>query len=367
MTDRRFDPARRCLPPGEWPAVDQAAWEQALRIGNVLDGTGPGAKWAPATRKARAKAYGRWLNYLKRKGALNPFRPPANRVQPVLIAAYVAMLRRQVTSASVWSMLDHLHAAFRAMAPERDWTWLRRVVNRLQQTAQPARSIVGRLRPTHQIYHAGIQLMRQAERDTGLPPLLRASRFRDGLMLAFQAARPLRLKNLSSLAFGRHLARTSERYVFHFEAAEMKNRRPLEFPLPDGLACWFDRYLERHRPILLQGHSSDAVWITKQGRPMRPFSVHARITKVTKRLFGKPMSTHLFRHALATSIAIEDPEHVRMATALLGHRQLNTTDRYYNMAQALQSSRAHASLIANLRRELKSVQSDRTIRNQRSR
>src|SRR5262249_31883735 len=106
----------------------------------------------------------------------------------------------------------------------------------------------------------------------------------------------------------------------------------------------------RYRPVLLQGAQTNSFWITKQGRPMKGFSVSRRISELTRRHLGLAISPHLFRHALATSIAIESPDQVRMATALLGHAYLSTTDRYYDMSGSLQASRAHNGLIAGLRR-----------------
>ena len=63
------------------------------------------------------------------------------------------------------------------------------------------------------------------------------------------------------------------------------------------------------------------------------------------------MSTHLFRHALATHIAINDPASVHMAMAILGHGSFATTDRYYIMAQGLEASRAQGRMIDELRAE----------------
>ena len=71
MTDRRFDPTRRCRPPEEWSACDRATWSKACARGSILKGSGPAAKWSPPTRRAREKAYGRFLNYLDETGRLD--------------------------------------------------------------------------------------------------------------------------------------------------------------------------------------------------------------------------------------------------------------------------------------------------------
>jgi len=82
---------------------------------------------------------------------------------------------------------------------------------------------------------------------------------------------------------------------------------------------------------------------------MRPHQIWQLIRNRTQAKFGKALTPHLFRHAAATSIAIEDPAHVRMSAAILGHSTLATTERYYNLATGLEA----------LRRYQKTVQSHR--------
>jgi site-specific recombinase XerD len=241
--------------------------------------------------------------------------------------------------------------AAKVMMPEHDWSWLRQVVNRLHRRMTPVRSRINKTLPVRRLFKAGIGLMEEASKADNLSPLIRASRYRDGLMLAFQAARPLRLKNLTALDVDKHLKRVGDTYVLVFEASEMKNHSAFEVAIPAELACRIDTYLSTYRLTLLHGNKTSSLWITKQGRAMRPFSIHQRISRLTRRLFGTAMSVHRFRHSLATSIAIERPEQVRMAMPLLGHRQFSTTDRYYITGQSLAASRAHNSLIEGLKRK----------------
>jgi predicted MFS family arabinose efflux permease len=42
----------------------------------------------------------------------------------------------------------------------------------------------------------------------------------------------------------------------------------MSFPLPASLVPHMARYLDHHRPWLLQGHAHDALWITREGLPM---------------------------------------------------------------------------------------------------
>ena len=52
-----------------------------------------------------------------------------------------------------------------------------------------------------------------------------------------------------------------------------------------------------------------------------------------------PIHPHLFRDAATTSIAIDDPKHIGIASRLLGHRNQSTTELYYNQARSIEASR----------------------------
>ena len=48
---------------------------------------------------------------------------------------------------------------------------------------------------------------------------------------------------------------------------------------------------------------------------------------------------HLFRDAVATSIALDDPEHVRSAAPVLGHASFASTERDYRMSRGADATR----------------------------
>jgi integrase/recombinase XerD len=69
------------------------------------------------------------------------------------------------------------------------------------------------------------------------------------------------------------------------------------------------------------------------------------ITKRTRVWLGQRMNLHSFRPAAATSIAIEDSEHVGIVTTILGHASFKTAERYYNKATALEAARRYQKQI----------------------
>jgi integrase len=77
--------------------------------------------------------------------------------------------------------------------------------------------------------------------------------------------------------------------------------------------------------------------------------MHRRICERTRERFGRPINPHLFRDAAATSIAIEDPEHVGIVVAILGHSTIKTSERYYNQATGIDAARHYQNVIAAYR------------------
>ena len=82
-------------------------------------------------------------------------------------------------------------------------------------------------------------------------------------------------------------------------------------------------------------------------------SLYRAVRVRTEEAFGKPINLHMFRDAAATSIAIEDPDHVRIAATLLGHSSLATTQKYYDQSRMLAAGRNYQSTLNQLRNKLR--------------
>ncbi len=247
--------------------------------------------------------------------------------------------------------IDELRAVVSAMAPINEWQWLTDLVTRLRTRARPVVNKRPKLVPSADLFHWGLEHMVAAEAATEGDQDLMAVQYRDGLMIALLAARPLRVSNLASIRIGHHLVRYGETWLLEFEAHEVKNRRPLELPFPDQLAPYLESYLDHWRPALLRRRETDRLWVTRYGQLMGTKAAYRRITKVTARAFGWPLNPHMFRDCAATFIAIEDPEHVRISAPLLGHTSLSTTEKYYNQAQSVEAGRIYQRSLLALRRE----------------
>lgn len=348
------DPRRRCLKADEWPKTDRAAWEKALRKDHVLDDPGPASHWSPATIHKNRRGYGRWLTFCLDidPAVANP--SPADRVTRDTVRSYLALLEEQCLAPyTVVARIDELRSVIAAMAPTRDWQWLMDLVKRLRHRVRSVKNKRALLVPAKDLYDLGVRLMETADQARGRNPAPQAIQYRDGLMIAFLAARPLRASNLAAIRIGENLLRQGSGWALLFEAHDMKNRCPLEAAFPRELVPFLETYLDRWRPDLLQNHETDRLWITHRGRPMGYKEIYSRVTSVTKRELGHPVNPHLFRDCAATSIALEDPEHVMITISILGHSSLSTAEKYYNQARSIEAGRAYQDVVMALRREIR--------------
>ena len=173
-------------------------------------------------------------------------------------------------------------------------------------------------------------------------------------------ARGLTEPNLLAIEIGQHLLQVGEGWLLTFRGEETKTHRPLEVTVPQALHAPLERYLRHWRPLLLEigrqrnpdgrGQAAgERLWVTIDGTAISAGAQQKALAHRTRARFGRVVNVHLFRDCAATSIAAEDPDHVRMAAQLLGHASLQTTERYYIAANTRSALRRHHDRIREIR------------------
>jgi hypothetical protein len=123
-----------------------------------------------------------------------------------------------------------------------------------------------------------------------------------------------------------------------FQGAETKTGRALELPFPEAA---LERYLAGHRSVLAAqrgrapgtGTAGEALWLPAARGRLSAGTLAFHVTELTRAAFGRPVNLHLFRNCAATSLAIEDLGHTRLAAQVLGHVTFTTTEKHYNLAR----------------------------------
>jgi len=329
---------RRCRSTEEWPQWDRRQWQTALQAGDLLEEGGSRAKHSKYSNRAMERGYGRWLAWLDGRGLLDDDALPGDRIMPDQVRAYAKHLEAENASATAIARLIELKVMASIMAPDRDWSWIYRVASAIRARHKPARPKRHRLVPIARLFGLGLDLMAGADDET--TALRRFKAYRDGLMIAALAARPLRLRNLTGLVLDHTLVRRGDSWWIQVPAAETKTKVAIEVPWPELLTPHLGTYLADHRAAIaaLRGLNSHALWLSMHGLPMNDNAIYIRIVSRTREGLGRAINPHLFRDCAATSIAIDDPTHVRIAARLLGHRTGSTTERYYNQARSPKAS-----------------------------
>ena len=342
---------RLALPFDQWPEGDRAAWHAAVTNADPLDEPGLGAHWRPKVQHLVMNRHGLWLASRRDRGHLDANALPAARITREHLLEYLEDLRaRGLGSVTIAGYFRDLREAVRVMQPGADLSVLDHVLRRLDAAAAPSRDKRVRVVSPALLLDAAIaELTRLQKLQEQRPSRRTAGRFRDALIIAFLATRPLRLANLTAIEVGKHMTKEGTVYWCRFAGPETKEGQPLDFPMPKALTIWLDHYLAVHRPLLLRGGNSNKLWISTRSKPMVDNTVYCRVTHTTKQLIGKPINPHLFRDCVATFIAEQMPEEVKIIARILGHATLATAEDYYNHASMLSAQTRYLEALARLR------------------
>jgi integrase len=271
-----------------------------------------------------------------------------DRINPERVVSYVEALQALGNSTqTILSRLQELGEAAKVFGPNRDWSSINRLAAKIRARHKPARS-KKHLKLSDELVELGFNLMDRALAEEGLKA---AILYRDGLLIALTAYAPFRRRNLTAMALDQNLVAVHGVYLLIFDEAETKTRNAQELYVPQALIEPIDVYLRVHRPLLAVQEGrwakpvTNEVWVSSDGSPMTQMAIYDRIRLHTGEAFGIPMNPHLFRDAAATTLAIHDPQHVRIAAPLLGHRTFATTERYYQQATAMEAHRDYVRAI----------------------
>lgn len=349
MPERARKP-RRQLPFADWPEADRRAWDALFREGDVFDNAGPARHWKPQTRTTNRKHYAQWLGWLAATGQLDPEVEPWRRATPETVTAYGRSLMERIAPKSVQAALTGLKRVLMMMrgGEREDWRWLLDLTARTKAWARPSIDRSAQMLPLPEIYDAVLaELERLSPTDLARSSDLLA--FRDALMLGIFATCAPRARSLRALEVDRHVVRCGTDWRIRLFENDTKTGQEQTFLMPVDLAPFITRYLEHVRPTLLRDRTSPGFFVTTHGGPLAPHSVYERTRRTAERLLGVAIHPHLFRSIAATFLAEASPDDRVHASALLGHRDLRTTEAAYIRADRLKAGRTVTTALQEIR------------------
>lgn len=335
----------RRLKVEDWPEPDRLGWTEACRPGVRLQRGGRAAHMKEVTRTDLAGRFGSFLGFLEQTGRLHKGCSALERVEPAIIDEYIAYLQTSVASVTVHGSIYKLRRIAEILDPGLDLRWLREIEIDLEDQKRPAPK-GPRVLNSDRIFEAGVLLIRSAEATTDRTGLQRARMARNGLLIAFLAICPIRLKNLAALAIGDTIIREDDEWWLLLSDEDTKSNRLDHRVIPDVLAQWIDLYMEKYKPTF--PNSDTAMWPSQYGGPMSYAGVQRLVADTTKLVLGKAVGPHMFRHCVPYTIANIDGSQINLASALLQHSDPRTTQKHYNLAHSVESSRAFGSIVSGL-------------------
>jgi integrase len=309
---------------------------------------GPGASLAPATKYGRKADYGLWLNFLSHIFPDALKLAPGDRVDHTRVEDYVEYLRENCRETTIAHCLARLFYTIRLICPDRNWQWLYRISRRIAAKAVP---IKHRQVLSSDLNALGLRLMDRAMiKANALGRLTKscAVAYRDGLLIATLVEAPMRRGAFSRLLIDEHMVPLGQQWCLAVPAENTKTSTAQEYELSVRLSRYMDIYLDQIRPEFPGADTHNRLW-PYEGRPMTDKMIRRRIIKWTRLGLGFEVNPHRFRNAAATFISIADPENIRVAKDLLGHRSFAMTERHYiDCAQSRMAGRELAAILAEL-------------------
>ena len=340
---------RTALLLSDWPDMDKALWAKATQTGDFLEADGKAAHWADPTKLQVQKGYGKWLYFqnLASDTASSTHQKPSERISEATLRAYLAWLEDQgLASQTIASRITDLTEALRVMEPEANLDLLRTLCTTLQGQAESSRNKHARIRAPREIWTACEAFMLEiAHSECPLTHPI-ASRYRDAMILGVLAHRPLRRRNIASLALGVHLTQDAGKWHCHIPQTETKERRHIDFTLPQdaGFTACFSYYLQTVRQKLLKHHpidqdalhtSTGPLWVSTRGRILTDHGLYYAVTRISEEFLGEPIYPHLLRDCAASAMSSDAPEYILAASRIVGHSSLKTTLSHYEQSSML--------------------------------
>jgi integrase len=248
------------------------------------------------------------------------------------------------------------HVAGHVGLPEQDRARLDEILAWVNRAAPPKRGLADKNRKllehlddpafVHRLVMLPSRLLAAAKQRTAIR--LALSLARDAVAIELLLTCSMRVGNLIDLLLGESIRRLGEgadaRWVIDLPGEKVKNAQPLRFALLPESAQLLEEYLAdwHHRWC---GHGVAWLFPDPNGSHVQGKHLSDSVAKRARRYVGVRITAHQFRH-LATELYLrEDPNGLGIVSQHLGHRDLNTTKRFYAREQTrLATARYHEVL-----------------------
>ena len=194
-------------------------------------------------------------------------------------------------------------------------------------------------------------LMKEARSLKDHAPVKAAVMAQIAVAIAILTFAPIRLGNLDHIEIGENLIKPSgpnSPYRLVFERYDVKNRVDLDFPFDEDLTALIEEYIYDFRPALLRGSNASWLFPGEGGKPKTANMFSTQITERIQKATGLRITVHQFRHAAAAIYLRHNPGDYETVRRLLGHKNIQTTIRFYCALETTEATRKFGAIVRKL-------------------
>jgi integrase len=191
-------------------------------------------------------------------------------------------------------------------------------------------------------------LMDQARSNKDHAPIKAAIAAQLATAVAILSFAPVRLGNLIRIELGQNLIKPAGLHTpfwLVFPNYDVKNRVDLNFKFDQTMTDLLDEYIHDFRPTLLRGANTAWLFPGEAGQPKHKLQFSKQITVRVQKATGLRLTVHQFRHAGAAIYLKHHPGDYETVRRLLGHRDIQTTTRFYCGLQTMDATEHFGRLI----------------------
>ena len=191
-------------------------------------------------------------------------------------------------------------------------------------------------------------LMQQARSAKDHAPIKAAVMAQHAVAIAIETFAPVRLRNLISIELDKNLIRPGgleTPYWLVFPDYDVKNHVPLNFKFDEPLTDLIEEFIHEFRPTLLRGANSNWLFPGQDGERKGGLMFSKQITDRIQKAVGLRITVHQFRHAAAAIYLKHHPGDYETVRRLLGHKNIQTTIKFYCGLETIAASEQFGKLI----------------------
>jgi integrase len=171
--------------------------------------------------------------------------------------------------------------------------------------------------------------------------------------VAIVTAAPVRASNLATIRLEENLIRPGgpdTPYLLVFPGYDVKNQVDLTFELDEYVTAVIDEYVHDYRPALMRGSNEDWLFPGGEGGSKNAHLMGIQITGRIQKVTGLRITLHQYRHAAAAVYLKHHPGDYETVRRFLGHRNVNTTVKFYCGLETIQATRMLGDVVRQHRK-----------------